>query len=295
MTISTFRATPASSEAHGLAEGPVWDAPRERVLWVDINSGTVHDGILRDGRIEARGRFTIDRTAGAVVCSAEGELLVAGTRSLHTVATDGTVTAGARLIPEAVASRFNDGKCDPAGRFLVGSMALDDRAGEEVLLRIGDTGSITVLDNDLTLSNGLGWSPDGTLLYSTDTVPGVIWSRAYSPDSGAVGPRSEFLHITDGSPDGLCIDADGNLWIAIWGAGEVRCYSPAGTQLATVTVAAPHTSSVAFVGPGLDTLLITTASEQLSERQSAEFPDSGRLFTCDVGAIGLPVAPWSGQ
>jgi sugar lactone lactonase YvrE len=295
MTISTFRATPASSEVYGLAEGPVWDAPRERVLWVDINAGAVHDGILRDSHIEARGRFTIDGTAGAVVCSAEGDLLVAGTRGLHTVATDGTVTAGARLIPEVVASRLNDGKCDPAGRFLVGSMALDDRTGEEALLRIGDTSSITILDDDLTLSNGLGWSPDGTLLYSTDTIPGVIWSRAYTPESGAVGPRREFLRITEGSPDGLCIDADGNLWIAIWGAGEVRCYSPTGTQVATVAVAAPHTSSVAFVGPGLDTLLITTASEQLSERQLAEFPDSGRLFTCDVGATGVPVAPWSGQ
>jgi sugar lactone lactonase YvrE len=295
MTISTFRATPALSEIYGLAEGPVWDAPRERVLWVDINAGAVHTGILRDGRIEARERFTVDGTAGAVVCSAAGELLVAGRRGLHTIATDGTVTEGARLIPEAVASRLNDGKCDPAGRFLVGSMALDDRTGEEVLLRIGDAGSITILDADLTLSNGLGWSPDGTLLYSTDTTPGVIWSRAYAPDSGAVGPRREFLRITDGSPDGLCIDADGNLWVAVWGAGEVRCYSPTGTQLATVAVSAPHTSSVAFVGPGLDTLLITTASEQLSERQLAESPDSGRLFTCDVGAIGLPVAPWSGR
>jgi sugar lactone lactonase YvrE len=287
------RAIPASSEIYGLAEGPVWDAARERVLWVDINAGAVHTGILRDGRIEARGRFTIAGTAGAVVCSAAGELLVAGTRGLHTVAADGTVTAGARLIPEAVASRLNDGKCDPAGRFLVGSMALDDRRGEDVLLSIGRTGSITVLDEDLTLSNGLGWSPDGTVLYSTDTVPGVIWSRAYRPDSGTVGPRRELLRITDGSPDGLCVDADGNLWIAIWGAGEVRRYSPTGTRLATVAVPAPNTTSVAFVGPGLDTLLITTASEQLSTRQLAEFPDSGRLFTCAVDAVGLPVAPWS--
>ena len=209
------------------------------------------------------------------------------------MATDGKVTAGVQLIPDAKVSRLNDGKCDPAGRFLVGSMALDDRTGEEVLLSIGHTGSITVLDGDLTLSNGLGWSPDATVLYSTDTIPGVIWSRAYDVDTGTVGPRREFLHITDGSPDGLCLDTDGNLWIAIWGAGEVRCYSPTATHLATVAVAAPNTSSVAFVGPGLDTLLITTASEQLSEPQSAEYPDSGRLFTCGVGATGLPVAPWS--
>jgi len=108
------------------------------------------------------------------------------------------------------------------------------------------------------------------------------------------GRRHEFPHITDGSPDGLCIDADGNLWIAIWGVGEVRRHSPTGTHFATVAVAAPKTSSVAFIGPDLDTLLITAASEQLSEPQSARFPDSGRLFTCSVEATGLSVAPWCG-
>ena len=196
MTLHTFRAIPASSEVYGLAEGPVWDAGRERVLWVDINAGAVHSGILRDDRVEARERFTIDVTAGAVACAVTGELLVAGTRGLHTVATDGKVTAGVQLIPDAKVSRLNDGKCDPAGRFLVGSMALDDRTGEEVLLSIGHTGSITVLDGDLTLSNGLGWSPDATVLYSTDTIPGVIWSRAYDVDASVSRSQADRDWIT---------------------------------------------------------------------------------------------------
>jgi sugar lactone lactonase YvrE len=92
----------------------------------------------------------------------------------------------------------------------------------------------------------------------------------------------------------MCVDQDGNLWIAIWGAGEVRCYSPSGRQQAVVHVAAPHTSSVAFIGEGLDTLLITTAREDLSPAQLVEFPDSGRLFTADVGIRGLPTTPWVG-
>jgi sugar lactone lactonase YvrE len=185
-----FRALPASADVCELAEGPVWDAARQRVLWVDIDAGAVHTGILREDRIEAREQVQVGGGAGAVVCSAAGELLVAGTRRLYTVAPDGATRA--QLIP-----------------------------------------------------------------------------------------------------DGMCVDAEGNLWIAIWGAGQVRCYSPAGARLATVEVAAPNTSSVAFVGPDLDTLLITTASEQRSDRRLAAFPDSGRLFTCRVGATGLPVSLWA--
>jgi len=102
------------------------------------------------------------------------------------------------------------------------------------------------------------------------------------------------LRIDDGSPDGLCVDADGNLWIAIWGAGEVRCYTPGGKRLATVDVPAPHTSSVAFVGPARDTLLITTARDELGAQQLAEFPLSGHLFTARPEVAGLPAAPWAG-
>ena len=295
--MTTYRAQPASENIHGLAEGPLWDAARQRVLWVDINAGAVHTGVLQGNRVEARDRITIGGTVGAVACSAAGELLVAGARHLHTVAPDGAVTTGAQLIPDGKASRLNDGKCDPRGRFLVGSLALDDRLGDEVLLSVGsgsgpDT-AVTVLDDNLSLSNGLGWSPDGTILYSVDSTPGVVWSRTYDPDTGAVGPRSEFLRIADGSPDGMCIDTDGNLWIAIWGTGQVRRYSPAGAYMATVEVAAPNTSSVAFVGPELDILLITSASEQLSDHRLTAFPNSGRLFTCRVGATGLPVMPWA--
>lgn len=291
--MTTFRAQPASENIYGLAEGPLWDAARQRVLWVDINAGAVHTGVLHGDLVEAREQITIGGTVGAVACSAAGELLAAGARHLHTVAPDGAVATGAQLIPDGKASRFNDGKCDPRGRFLVGSLALDDRQGQETLYSVGNDGHVSVLDDDLGLSNGLGWSPDGAVLYSVDSNARVVWSRAYDPDTGAVGPRGEFLRLGDGSPDGLCVDAAGNVWLAVWGAGQVRRYSPAGVHLATVEVAAPNTSSVAFVGPELDILLITSASEQLSDDQLAAFPDSGRLFTCRVGATGLPVAPWA--
>lgn len=284
----------ASERAYGLAEGPVWDAERERILWVDINRGDVHIGSLRDGFIEPAARVGFEETVGAVVCAQDGRLLVAGARDLYMVDADGRRSRLARLVGAHVDSRLNDGACDPAGRFLVGSMALDERAGQEGLYRLDADGELMVIDDDLTLSNGLAWSPEGSVLYSVDTTPGVVWSRAYDVASGECGERAVALRIDDGSPDGLCVDADGNLWIAIWGAGEVRCYTPAGKRLATVDVPAPHTSSVAFVGRSRDTLLITTARDELAPEQLAEFPLSGHLFTARPHVAGLPAASWAG-
>jgi len=275
----------ASAESFLLGEGPVWDAPRERLLWVDVDAGTVHQGRLDGDRVIVTDSRPRDRTVGAVVCSAAGELLVAGAQTLLT-------SPATRVV--AARSRLNDGACDPAGRFLVGSLALDDTSGQEILVRHEHNGSLTVLDNDLNLSNGLAWSPDGTLFYSIDSVPGIVWVRSYDAATGATGPRREWLRITDGLPDGLCVDADGHLWIAVWGAGEVRRFTPDARPAGVVTVPAPHTTSVAFVGPALDRLLITTASVMLSAEQLAAYPMSGRLFLADVGVAGLPVTPWAG-
>jgi sugar lactone lactonase YvrE len=289
-----FRAAPASPDTYTLAEGPVWDAERQRILWVDISEGHVHTGVLDGDLIEPREQFAFPRTVGTVACSAAGGLLVAGRRHLYTAAADGTTTSALQLIADDNSSRLNDGGCDPAGRFLVGSMALDERRNQESLFRIEDTGQVTVLDDDLSLSNGLAWAPDGATFYSIDTTPGVVWMRSYESGSGACGERRQILHVPDGHPDGMCVDVEGNLWIAIWGAGQVRCYSPTGEQLATVEVPAPHTSSVAFVGPNLDILMITTALNELTDGQRTRYPDSGRLFTCRVGTTGTVVPPWSG-
>ena len=295
MALRRFRAAPASEQRYGLAEGPVWDGPRERVLWVDINAGAVHSGVLAGARVSDDVVLRMPETVGAVLCSEAGELLVAGARRLYQVSLDGNVSDGPQIIPESRASRLNDAGTDPAGRCLVGSLALDNRERQEVLVRVDADGSATVLDDDLGLSNGVAFTPDGKQLYSIDTTPKIVWVRDYNAQDGAVGPRREFLRVTRGSPDGMCLDSFGNLWIAIWGAGEVRCYSPAGDYLAIVDVSAPNTSSVAFVGPSLETLLITTASEQLSAAQLSAYPDSGRLFTADVGVCGLPVTPWAGM
>ena len=296
--MKTYRAQVAGPDSYLLAEGPLWDPVRERVLWVDIQSHAVWTGVLKGGLIEPAERLDFAETVGAVVCAEDGTLLVAGARELIGVSPSGVRTPRGRILAESVDSRLNDGGCDPAGRFVVGSMALDQRTGAELLCRVdgesaGGQAALETLDLDLTLSNGLAWSPDGRTMYSIDTIPGVVRGRSYHPGTGEHGPPSELFRIENGGgPDGMCVDADGNLWVAVWGAGQVRCYTPAGEVLAVVEVDAPHTSSVAFVGPELDLLMITTAKVELTPAELVEKPDSGRLFTARVGTAGLPVPLW---
>jgi sugar lactone lactonase YvrE len=289
----SFAAAVASERSYNLAEGPLWDEERERVLWVDINAGDVHIGSVEEDAITPSGQLSFDETVGAVACSADGQLIVAGQRDLYRVERDGAREVLAAVVPADKNSRLNDGACDPASRYLVGSMSLDARKREECLYQIGHDHDVVIVDDDLTLSNGLGWSPDGQVLYSIDTIPGIIWARSYDVATGNAGVRIALVRLRDGFPDGLCVDTDGNLWVAIWGAGEVRCYTPMGEHRATVTVPAPHTSSVAFVGPARDALLITTGRDQLSSAQLEQFPLSGHLFIAHVQATGVRTAPWS--
>jgi sugar lactone lactonase YvrE len=292
-TVTTAR--PANAETCELGEGPVWDAARNRLLWVDIRRGLVLVGELRDGdEIKIVERVTFGETVGAVAVSESGDWLVAGAEELLIRTSEGTVTRGPRLLPASSGRRLNDGRPDPAGRFVVGSLSLGGASHTEVLVRIDEDGDIRSLDDDLTLSNGLAWTADGTRMYSIDTLRRVVFARSYEPDTGGVGARTEFLRFEGGFPDGMCLDAEEHLWIAMWGLGRVHRYSPDGELVAIVEVPAPHTSSVAFAGPDLDLLVITTATQELTETQVAEFPESGRLFITRPGVRGLPQTPWNG-
>ncbi|MEU4620619.1 SMP-30/gluconolactonase/LRE family protein [Actinoplanes sp. NPDC023801] len=280
--ITRHDARVATGTGYFLGEGPVWDPARQRLLWVDIMAGHLHEGRLDDGRVEPVRTWSFDGSVGAVAVAADGDLLVAERETLTRVHTGGSRTHVARVLAEGAPNRLNDGAVDPAGRFLVGSLGGD----RELLVRL-EGGACTTIDDDLTLSNGLAWSPSGDRFYSVDTLTRTVYVRDY-PD----GQRSTLFTVTDGFPDGLCVDAEGNLWLAVWGGGRVECRSPVGDLLAVVEVDAPHTSSVAFAGPGLDVLVITTATQDLSPGELAAHPLSGRLFTARAGVRGLPVPYW---
>ncbi|MEQ3552640.1 SMP-30/gluconolactonase/LRE family protein [Pseudonocardia nematodicida] len=285
---------PATDQAFRLAEGPVWDAVRNRLLWVDILDGVVMQGVLdADGRIQAGPMWRSRDMIGAVAVADDGRIVVAARETIAVLRPDGSMMDGPRVIPAGARRRLNDGAIDPGGRFVVGTLSLDKPSMGETLVRWEDDGSLTVIDGDLTLSNGVAWSADGRVMYNVDTMRGVVFTREYDPVSGAAGQRHVHLRLDGGHPDGIAVDAEDHLWIAMWGAGEVRRFSPHGSPIGRLRLPAPHSSSVAFAGPDLRTLIVTTARAELTAEQLRAAPDSGRLFSARVDVPGLPVPAWS--
>jgi sugar lactone lactonase YvrE len=286
---------PATDETFQLGEGPVWDAARRRLLWVDILAGEVLEGALDGDGVEVTRRHGFDGTVGAVAVADDGTFLVAAREHLVVLRPDGSRVDGPRVVPPGEGRRFNDGGTDPAGRFVVGTMRMDGPSEREVLVRLEPDGGVTQLDDDLMLSNGLAWSADGRRMYSVDTLRRTVFVRDYEPDTGAAGERRVHLRLDGGSPDGIALDAEEHLWVAVWGGGEVRRFAPDGSLVGRLALPAPHTTSVAFAGDDLRTLVITTATAELPDDQLRASPDSGRLFTVRVDVPGLPVPTWSGS
>ena len=294
--------TTATRESFDLAEGPVWDPIRRRLLWVDIREGTVLLGTLHDdGTISVEDRVSTPGTVGAVAVSEAGDWILAGQHGILTRSVTGRIAVGPTILATGSGRRLNDGKADPAGRFVVGTLKIDESATvEERLVVVDPDGSTRDLDDDLTLANGLAWSPDGGTLYSIDTVRQLVNERSYDPRTGTAGPRRVLVSIEgDVYPDGMCVDAAGFLWIAIWNGGEVRRYAPDGVLERTIAIPAPQVSCVAFAGPELATMVVTTAHKLMSAEQLAAAPLSGRLFTIDFRdepeVRGLPLPFWCGQ
>ncbi|MFH8575298.1 SMP-30/gluconolactonase/LRE family protein [Streptomyces zaomyceticus] len=296
-----LRAVPCSPLPGRLTEGPVWDTRRQELLWVDIPDGLVHRAALthEDARpdLVAVATLRFDRPVGAVLTCASGALLAAAGTSFLRLAEDRPVAEAVELaapvLPrDGLPRRMNDAAVDPAGRLLAGTMAYDETPGAGALYRLDATGLVTLLDS-VTISNGLGWSPDGTRLYYADSPTGRVDVFAYDPENGTLHDRRPFAVLDRGVPDGLTVDAEGRVWVAVWGGGEVLAFTPEGTLHARVEVAASHVTSCAFAGPDLDVLVITTATEGLPEDRRRAEPDAGRLFVCRPGATGLPTVPYA--
>ena len=176
-TMDRMQARPATTDSFRLAEGPRWDAARRRLLWVDIEAGAVLEGRLDGDRIAVTARHGFDGMVGAVTVAADGTLLVAGQERLVVLRPDGSRADGPRIVPAGERRRLNDGETDPAGRFLVGTLALAGGSEREELVRLEPDGTVTRLDGDLTLSNGLAWSTDGRTMYRVDTDRRKVFAR----------------------------------------------------------------------------------------------------------------------
>ena len=297
-------ATPApglSPAQHG--EGPTWDADRGELLWVDITAGQVRRAAIgADGSLTETGVHRGGDTVGAVVPAADGGWLLAADGGFTHLGADGTARVLITLAGEGGTeadggTRMNDAACDPAGRFLAGTMAFDERPGAGALYRLDLDGTVTTVLDGLTVSNGIGWSPDGGTVYLADSGPGVVHAFDYDLGSGAFGDGRVLLRFEgdDGVADGLTVDDEGCLWTALWGGGQVRRWSPDGELLAVVEVpGVAQTSSCAFAGPGRDLLVVSTSAQGLDDAARAAQPDAGRLFTARPGGTGPAAAPYRG-
>ncbi|HEY4277635.1 MAG TPA: SMP-30/gluconolactonase/LRE family protein [Conexibacter sp.] len=272
-----------------LGEGPLW-LGGERVSWVDISAGRVFDGRVAEQAVQLAAVHEVGGDVGAAIPLPDGAgWILAADQGFARLALDGTATqlAQPELALHGRSVRMNDAKADPRGRLWAGSKAHDDTPGAGTLWRVDLDGDVTAVRSGFTITNGIGWSPDGATMYVIDSVPGVVWSHPYDLDSGGIGRASALIDAgwpPGAAPDGLCVDDDGALWIACWGGGVVQRHAPDGRLLARVAVAAGQPSSCCLAG---DTLLITTAAMSLDPRQ----PGDGRLFACHVGAgVGAPAA-----
>lgn len=279
-------ATPASDSSFALAESPVWNPRTAQLHWIDVSAGTLLTGRIDGERIVTERTTTLTGSIGAVVIADDGSLIVANHDRLVSIDPMGGRRETPALLDGSV-RRFNDGGVDAQGRMLIGTLRLTGATHKEQLMQFSD-GNTAIIDENLTMSNGLAWSVDGSRLYSVDTLARTVRVRNYDGETGAVGDWTLFTRLPSGYPDGICVDADDHLWIAVWGEGTVLRYAPTGNSVDRVHVPAPNVSSVAFAGGSLDTLVITTARDDLTPGQREAYTDSGRLFMARPGISGLP-------
>jgi sugar lactone lactonase YvrE len=266
-----------------LGEGPLWDARTSELLWVDILAGLVHrwDPLTGTDR-----PFVTARYVGAVVPRAAGGYALAVAEGFALASDAGKVTPLADVGHDA-GVRMNDGACDSRGRFWAGSMRLDEGEGGGCLYRLDADHAVTRICPGVTVSNGIAWSPDDTLLYYVDTPTGTIDVFDFDAESGAAENRRVLCAVEGpGLPDGLTADAEGCLWVASWGGGAVRRYSPDGALVDVVEVAAENTTKAGFGGPDLTDLYITTAAGPGAH--------AGGLFVAQPGVAGTPSHAYAG-
>lgn len=287
--ISAEQATRAVAH-HG--EGPVWNAGLGVLAAVDMLRGDLLTIELpSDGAAEVQRRHVGDVLA-ALRPRTRGGWVVALERGFGLLDEPGS-SGGPRLLGELWSDegvRMNDGGCDPAGAFWCGSMAYDSAPGRGALYRLAPDGSVATMLTGVTVSNGLCWSPDGSRAYYVDSATGRIDVLTVDLDAPAVTSRTRFADVDGGTPDGLTVDAEGGVWVALWGGSAVHRYTPDGTLDTVVRLPTTHPTACTFAGPGRAELWIT------SSEQGAGVSDgrAGAFYRCRPGVRGLEPLTYGG-
>jgi sugar lactone lactonase YvrE len=287
--VRTFgEAQPLERVVARLGEGPRWDAERSRLLWVDIEAGALHVVGSEERTIECGSKV------GAAAPWTDDTVLVALADAIAAVdLRDGAVQRLTAFPDARPGMRSNDGACDPLGRFWIGTMDENNERGAGTLYRYDPDGSLHPMVEDVTLSNGLGWDPEARLMYYVDSTTQRIDVFDFDLRAGSIANRRVFAEIpkAEGTPDGLAVDDDGGIWVALWRAGEVRRYTPDGNPDGRVAVPADNTTACCFKG---SRLIITTASIEMKPDRAAAQPMAGCLFEIEVPFSGPPATPFAG-
>jgi len=266
-----------------LGEGPIWDARTQELLWVDILPGTVH---RFDPATGTDRQFHAGGFVGAVVPRAAGGYALAVAEGFALASDDGEVTPLVEVGHDFTV-RMNDGACDSAGRFWAGSMRVDEADGGGRLYRLDRDHTVAMICDGVSISNGIAWSRDETLLYYIDTPMRTVDVFDFDAESGAATNRRVLFETHgDAVPDGMVADEEGGLWVAMWGGGCVRRYTTDGRLTAVIDVEAAHTTKPAFGGPDLTDLYITSAA--------GDGYHPGGLFVVQPGVRGLPANAYAG-
>lgn len=273
-----------------LGESPVWDSRTGTLLWVDIPRGTLHRYDPSDGR--DRVIATLEVPLGAVAVRRDGGFVLAAGRGFWLL--DGDRLTHLADVHDR-GKRMNDGKCDPAGRFWAGTMTADRRPGAGLYCLDAERRVRPVLDA-VNLSNGLGWSPDGHTMYYVDTPTRRVDAFSFDAETGTLSGRRPFVDLSayQGNPDGLTVDADGGVWVAMARGSAVRRFTADGRPDQIIEVPAEKVTSVTFGGPDLRDLYITTSTDGLSEEQRRAQPQAGLVFRARPGRTGLPASGYAG-
>jgi sugar lactone lactonase YvrE len=282
-------------DAHAdCGESPTWDARLSELVWVDQYVALVHWYKPSTGDSAS---LAVGQAVGAVAPRRQGGLVLALADGFWLLEPDRAGLARMALVEADVAENMmNDGKCDPFGRFWAGTLAIDEHDPVGSLYRLEPDGEVTRVLTHVTVSNGLGWSPDGRVLYYIDSRTHRVDGFAYDAETGRISGRHTVVAIParEGTPDGLTVDAEGHLWVALWDGSAVRRYAPDGQFECEIPLPASRITSCVFGGDDLEDLYVTSAARGLTPAELNRQPHAGALFVVRPGVRGLPTDTFAG-
>lgn len=277
-----------------LAECPRWDEREQVLYWVDIDQHQLHRFDPQTGQDQL---LQLAEPIGCVALREQGGFVAGMASGFVTIdSMAGGVTPLVDPEADRPHQRFNDGRCDPAGRFIAGTLnPKKDALSGEIYTLEADHSAHRLCGNNWT-TNGIAFSPDGRTMYYSDTPHHVIYKADYDPQTGVCGTPQIFAEFPYGwgRPDGASVDSDGYYWAAMFAGARVVRISPQGEVVNNIAIPAKYPTMVAFGGPELKTLYITTASKPASEEEMAQYPQSGGIFAVDVDVAGLPETRYKG-